>query len=172
MSWRRLVPLVAGTNRDDKTRLRAPPHGPPPHLLAVVSVVEPVDPDVVLARVGDAARLCSTLALPLWAGPDGHSVWNDRLDFFEALCEPPLVARLLASSFLLSPLPALATSWPTRHSLLPPLLDRLATHILAFEGDGYVHWCEGNYETYERQRRERLGINPDEPRRFRYKKLV
>ena len=51
-------------------------------------------------------------------------------------------------------------------------LDRLATHILAFEGDGYVHWCEGNYETYERQRRERLGINPDEPRRFKYKKLV
>ena len=51
-------------------------------------------------------------------------------------------------------------------------LDRLATHILAFEGDGYVHWCEGNYETYERQRRERLGINPDEPPRFKYKKLV
>lgn len=51
-------------------------------------------------------------------------------------------------------------------------LDRLATHILAFEGDGYIHWCEGNYETYERQRRERLGINPDEPRRFKYKKLV
>ncbi|MEE2781270.1 MAG: energy-dependent translational throttle protein EttA, partial [Planctomycetota bacterium] len=37
-------------------------------------------------------------------------------------------------------------------------LDRLATHILAFEGDGYAHWCEGNYETYEMQRRERLGI--------------
>ena len=51
-------------------------------------------------------------------------------------------------------------------------LDRLATHILAFEGDGYVHWCEGNYQTYEEQRRERLGIDPDEPRRFRYKKLV
>ncbi len=51
-------------------------------------------------------------------------------------------------------------------------LDRLATHILAFEGDGYAHWCEGNYETYERQRRERLGINPDEPRRFKYKKLI
>ena len=50
-------------------------------------------------------------------------------------------------------------------------LDRLATHILAFEGDGYVHWCEGNYQTYEEQRRERLGIDPDEPRRFRYKKL-
>ncbi len=51
-------------------------------------------------------------------------------------------------------------------------LDRLATHILAFEGDGYVHWCEGNYETYEIQRRERLGISPEEPKRFRYKKLT
>ena len=58
----------------------------------------------------------------------------------------------------------------TRHDRW--FLDRLATHILAFEGDGYAHWCEGNYETYERQRRERLGINPDEPRRFRYKKLI
>jgi energy-dependent translational throttle protein EttA len=51
-------------------------------------------------------------------------------------------------------------------------LDRLATHILAFEGDGYVHWCEGNFETYESQRRERLGIGADEPHRFRYKKLA
>ncbi len=51
-------------------------------------------------------------------------------------------------------------------------LDRLATHILAFEGDGYVHWCEGNFQTYEQQRRERLGISDDEPRRFRYKKLM
>lgn len=50
-------------------------------------------------------------------------------------------------------------------------LDRLATHILAFEGDGYVHWCEGNFQTYEDQRRERLGIKEDEPQRFRYKKL-
>ena len=50
-------------------------------------------------------------------------------------------------------------------------LDRLATHILAFEGDGYVHWCEGNFDTYERQRRERLGVEADEPHRFRYKKL-
>ena len=50
-------------------------------------------------------------------------------------------------------------------------LDRLATHILAFEGDGYVHWCEGNFQTYEEQRRERLGIKADEPHRFRYKKL-
>ena len=50
-------------------------------------------------------------------------------------------------------------------------LDRLATHILAFEGDGYVHYCEGNFETYERERRERLGEDADEPKRFRYKKL-
>jgi energy-dependent translational throttle protein EttA len=50
-------------------------------------------------------------------------------------------------------------------------LDRLATHILAFEGDGYVHWCEGNFQTYEEQRKERLGESADEPKRFRYKKL-
>ena len=50
-------------------------------------------------------------------------------------------------------------------------LDRLATHILAFEGDGYVHWCDGNFETYERERRERLGEDADQPHRFRYKKL-
>jgi ATP-binding cassette ChvD family protein len=51
-------------------------------------------------------------------------------------------------------------------------LDRLATHILAFEGDGYVHWCEGNFQTYEAQRKERLGLDPDEVKRFKYKKLV
>jgi ATP-binding cassette ChvD family protein len=50
-------------------------------------------------------------------------------------------------------------------------LDRLATHILAFEGDGYVHWCEGNFQTYEEQRRERMGESADEPKRFRYKRL-
>ncbi len=51
-------------------------------------------------------------------------------------------------------------------------LDRIATHILAFEGDSYVHWCEGNFQTYEQQRRERLGIDANSPKRFRYKKLV
>jgi len=51
-------------------------------------------------------------------------------------------------------------------------LDRVATHILSFEGDGYVHWCEGNFNTYEQQRRERLGIKENEPQRFRYKKLM
>jgi sulfate-transporting ATPase len=50
-------------------------------------------------------------------------------------------------------------------------LDRIATHILAFEGNGYIHWCEGNFATYELQRRERLGIGENEPQRFRYKKL-
>jgi len=50
-------------------------------------------------------------------------------------------------------------------------LDRLATHILAFEGDGYVHWCEGNFQTYEEQRKERMGESADEPKRFRYKRL-
>ena len=51
-------------------------------------------------------------------------------------------------------------------------LDRIATHILAFEGDAYVHWCEGNFDAYETQRRERLGMASDEPRRFKYKKLA
>ena len=51
-------------------------------------------------------------------------------------------------------------------------LDKVATHILAFEGDGYVHWCEGNFQVYEANRRERLGLDEDTPHRFRYKKLV
>jgi len=50
-------------------------------------------------------------------------------------------------------------------------LDRIATHILAFEGDGYVHWCEGNFDAYERGRKERGGLSGDEPKRFKYKKL-
>ncbi len=50
-------------------------------------------------------------------------------------------------------------------------LDRIATHILAFEGDAYVHWCEGNFETYEKQRAERLGANAGDPTRFKYKRL-
>jgi ATP-binding cassette ChvD family protein len=51
-------------------------------------------------------------------------------------------------------------------------LDRVATHVLAFEGDAYVHWCEGNFQTYEQQRRERLGVDPDAPPRFKYKRLA
>jgi ATP-binding cassette ChvD family protein len=50
-------------------------------------------------------------------------------------------------------------------------LDRIATHILAFEGDGHVHWCEGNFQTYEEERKRRLGMEADQPHRFKYKKL-
>ncbi len=51
-------------------------------------------------------------------------------------------------------------------------LDRIATHILAFEGNGYVHWCEGNFQIYEEERRRRLGIDAEQPKRFKYKKLT
>ncbi len=51
-------------------------------------------------------------------------------------------------------------------------LDRIATHILAFEGDSRVVWCDGNYQTYEAQRHERLGIDADQPHRIRYKSLT
>jgi ATP-binding cassette ChvD family protein len=50
-------------------------------------------------------------------------------------------------------------------------LDRVATHILAFEGDSKTVWCEGNYQTYEAQRKQRLGAEADQPHRIRYKKL-
>jgi len=51
-------------------------------------------------------------------------------------------------------------------------LDRIATHILAFEGDSKTVWCEGNYQAYEVQRKERLGAEADQPHRIRYKKLT
>jgi energy-dependent translational throttle protein EttA len=51
-------------------------------------------------------------------------------------------------------------------------LDRVATHILAFEGDSKTVWCEGNYETYETQRKQRLGVDADQPHRLRYRKLT
>ncbi len=51
-------------------------------------------------------------------------------------------------------------------------LDRVATHILAFEGDSKVVWCDGNYETYEAQRHERLGLDADQPHRIKYKSLT
>ena len=51
-------------------------------------------------------------------------------------------------------------------------LDRIATHILAFEGDSKTVWCEGNYQTYEAQRKQRLGQEADQPHRIRYKKLT
>ncbi len=51
-------------------------------------------------------------------------------------------------------------------------LNRIATHILAFEGDSSVVWCDGNYQTYEAERRERLGLDEDQPHRIRYKSLT
>ena len=50
-------------------------------------------------------------------------------------------------------------------------LDRVATHILAFEGNSSVYWCEGNYQSYETNRRERLGGDADTPQRVRYKPI-
>jgi energy-dependent translational throttle protein EttA len=51
-------------------------------------------------------------------------------------------------------------------------LDRIATHVLAFEGDSQVTWFEGNFEAYEARRRERLGDEAERPHRITYKKLV
>jgi ATP-binding cassette ChvD family protein len=50
-------------------------------------------------------------------------------------------------------------------------LDRVATHILAFEGESQVQWFEGNYQDYEADRRRRLGAEADQPHRIRYKRL-
>ncbi len=51
-------------------------------------------------------------------------------------------------------------------------LDRIATHILAFEGEGVVNWFEGNYADYEADRHRRLGSDADQPHRLKYKKLA
>jgi ATPase subunit of ABC transporter with duplicated ATPase domains len=51
-------------------------------------------------------------------------------------------------------------------------LDRIATHVLAFEGDSQVTWFEGNFESYEVRRREQLGDEAERPHRITYKKLV
>jgi sulfate-transporting ATPase len=51
-------------------------------------------------------------------------------------------------------------------------LDRIATHMLAFEGDSRVVWFEGNYQEYEADRRKRLGADADQPHRIKYRKLT
>ncbi|MBM3533790.1 MAG: energy-dependent translational throttle protein EttA [Alphaproteobacteria bacterium] len=51
-------------------------------------------------------------------------------------------------------------------------LDRIATHILAFEGDSHVEWFEGNYQAYETDRKRRLGADADQPHRIKYKPLT
>jgi ATPase subunit of ABC transporter with duplicated ATPase domains len=51
-------------------------------------------------------------------------------------------------------------------------LDRIATHVLAFEGDSRVVWFEGNYQDYEADRKRRLGAEADQPHRIKYRKLT
>ena len=50
-------------------------------------------------------------------------------------------------------------------------LDRIATHILAFEGEAHVEWFEGNYDDYEADRKRRLGAEAEQPHRIKYKKF-
>jgi sulfate-transporting ATPase len=50
-------------------------------------------------------------------------------------------------------------------------LDRIATHILAFEGDSHVEWFEGNYQEYEKDRRRRLGADAEQPHRIKYRRI-
>ena len=51
-------------------------------------------------------------------------------------------------------------------------LDRIYTHVLAFEGDSQVVWFEGNYQEYEEDRKRRLGYDAIQPRRLKYRKLM
>jgi ATPase subunit of ABC transporter with duplicated ATPase domains len=51
-------------------------------------------------------------------------------------------------------------------------LDRVATHILAFEGDSHVEWFPGNYADYEADRRQRMGEEADKPRRIKFKPVT
>ena len=51
-------------------------------------------------------------------------------------------------------------------------LDRIATHVLAFEGDSQVRWFEGNFTEYEAWRHKELGAGADQPHRIKYKPLA
>ncbi|MBL6938399.1 MAG: energy-dependent translational throttle protein EttA [Alphaproteobacteria bacterium] len=51
-------------------------------------------------------------------------------------------------------------------------LDRIATHMMAFEGDSHVEWFEGNYQDYEADKKRRLGIDADQPHRIKYKRFA
>jgi hypothetical protein len=50
-------------------------------------------------------------------------------------------------------------------------LDRIATHILAFEGDSHVEWFEGNYQDYEKDYRKRVSADADQPHRIKYRRI-
>ncbi len=51
-------------------------------------------------------------------------------------------------------------------------LDRIATHMLAFEGDSHVEWFEGNFQDYEADKKRRLGIDADQPHKIKYKRFA
>jgi ATPase subunit of ABC transporter with duplicated ATPase domains len=51
-------------------------------------------------------------------------------------------------------------------------LDRVATHMLAFEGDSHVEWFEGNYQDYEADKKRRLGLEAEQPHRIKYKRFA
>lgn len=51
-------------------------------------------------------------------------------------------------------------------------LDRIATHMLAFEGDSHVEWFEGNYQDYEVDKKRRLGVDADQPHKIKYKRFA
>jgi sulfate-transporting ATPase len=50
-------------------------------------------------------------------------------------------------------------------------LDRIATHMLAFEGDSHVEWFEGNYEDHVKDHKRRVGADADQPHRIKYRKI-
>jgi ATPase subunit of ABC transporter with duplicated ATPase domains len=51
-------------------------------------------------------------------------------------------------------------------------LDRIATHMLAFEGESHVEWFEGNFQDYEADKKRRLGIDADQPHKIKYKRFA
>ena len=51
-------------------------------------------------------------------------------------------------------------------------LDRVATHMLAFEGDSHAEWFEGNFQDYEADKKRRLGIEAEQPHRIKYKRFA
>ena len=67
-------------------------------------------------------------------------------------------------------MPASATKAVISHDRW--FLDRIATHMLAFEGESQVRFFEGNFQAYEDERHQRLGADADQPHRIRYKRLV
>jgi len=90
--------------------------------------------------------------------------------FFE-LCGAEAVERGIVPNWIVEALESFAGSAVViSHDRF--FLDRLATHILAFEGNSHVEWFEGNFEAYEEDKRRRLGDAADRPTALTYKKLT